>query len=506
MSVRLSGSLVSAALVCSTTIGCHGVDDISGEEGEYRALPSSGSVVRLVSVSANKCVDLENGSSADGANIRLWPCNGLDAQDFVLDPAPDGYVLLRNVASNKCVDVSGWSQSPGANIFQWSCHGGANQQWALEETASGIAVIRSRHSGLVLDIEGNSTANGANILQWNAHGGNNQKFELVVDGGGDGGDGGDDGGGDGGGDPTCDIAVFDPGDPPQTLTLTGNLGTHDPTLIEQNGTFYLQQTGPRIYGKVSSNLFHWQGTPSALGGSNPPWVAQEVPGATDLWAPDLSYFGGQYHLYYSASTFGSNHSCIGHATRTSMASGSWADQGPVVCSSGGNNYNAIDPNVIVDENGTPWMSFGSFWSGIKMIQLDQTGARANNDLHSLASRGGGAIEAPVIVRRCGYYYLFVSFDSCCQGASSTYNIRVGRSTNVLGPYVDQSGVPMMNGGGTVLVQGNDTWRGPGHNAVIFVGDEAYNVYHAYRADNGAPELRVSELAWNGDQWPVSAGP
>lgn len=309
----------------------------------------------------------------------------------------------------------------------------------------------------------------------------------------------------GGGEP-CAIAALDPQNPPATLMLSGNLGTHDPVLIEEDGVWYEFQTGPRILGKTSTDLTNWDGTPSALGASNPAWVAERVPGATDLWAPDISFFDSQYHLYYSASTFGSNTSCIGHATRPSLSTGSWSDQGPVVCSQNSDDYNAIDPNLIVDEAGTPWLAFGSFWDGIKAVRLTEEGDRADEDLHSLASRGGGAIEAPFIVRRCNYYYLFVSFDSCCQGADSTYNIRVGRSENVLGPYVDQAGVGMLDGGGTLLVSGNDTWKGPGHNAVIFVGSDAYNVYHAYAAGNGAATLRISELVWDTEGWPISGGP
>lgn len=307
-------------------------------------------------------------------------------------------------------------------------------------------------------------------------------------------------------DDRCNVAVYDPQNPPQSLSLSGNLITHDPTIIEQNGMYYLYQTGPRIPGKTSTNLLNWVGTPSALGFANPAWIADRVPGASDLWAPDLSRFGDQYHLYYSASTFGSNHSCIGHATRASLESGAWVDQGPVICSVNTDNWNAIDPNVIVDEQGTPWLSFGSWWSGIKVVQLDRNGARADNDLHAIASRGGGAIEAPVIVRRCGFYYLFVSFDNCCKGADSTYNVRVGRASEVLGPYVDRNGTPMMNGGGTLLVQGDNTWRGPGHNAVLFTGDRAYNIYHSYTATDGTPTLRVSELVWDNEGWPISGGP
>jgi arabinan endo-1,5-alpha-L-arabinosidase len=307
----------------------------------------------------------------------------------------------------------------------------------------------------------------------------------------------------------CDVAKLDPSAPPRVLSLSGNLGTHDPALIEQDGTFYLFHTGARVPGKTSRDLMSWLGAPSALGGSNPAWVAREVPGATDLWAPDISFFNGQYHLYYSASTFGSNSSCIGHATRSSMANGSFADQGSVVCSNHGNkdDWNAIDPNLILDESGAPWLVFGSFWSGIKAVALKPDGSRKDQTVHALASRGGGAIEAPFVVRRCGYYYLFVSFDKCCDGANSTYNIRVGRSQQLLGPYVDKAGKALMDGGGTPVLASAGRYHGPGHNAVIFVEKRAYNVYHAYDANAGGNSvLRVAELAWDAEGWPVSGGP
>lgn len=311
---------------------------------------------------------------------------------------------------------------------------------------------------------------------------------------------------------TCDVGEYDPGNPPRALNLSGNLVTHDPTVIEDKGAYYVLQTGSEVDGLVlpgkrSTNRTQWEGTPGAFQqGNSPSWLRQRVPGVKNLWAPDLSRFNGQLHLYYSVSTFGSNNSCIGHATRNSMGSGSWADRGPVMCSSNRDNYNAIDPNIVVDGNGTPWMSFGSFWDGIKMVRLNADGSRADNTVHSLASRGGGAIEAPVIVERCGYYYLFVSFDKCCDGASSTYNIRVGRSPSVLGPYIDKAGRSMLSGGGTRIVTGNNNWKGPGHNSVFFSGNKAYNMYHAYRANSGEPNLRISELVWDSSGWPVVTGP
>jgi arabinan endo-1,5-alpha-L-arabinosidase len=296
---------------------------------------------------------------------------------------------------------------------------------------------------------------------------------------------------------------------PRALPLTGNLGTHDPVLIAAGGTYYMFQTGRGLPTKTSTDLMRWSaGAP--VFGSNPAWVTQQVPGATDLWAPDISQFGDAYHLYYSVSTFGSNRSCIGHATRADLKSGAWQDQGSVVCSNANgarDDWNAIDPNVIVDDQGTPWMSFGSFWSGIKMIKLDAQGKRADNQLIALAGRrNGGAIEAPFIVRRCGYYYLFVSFDRCCAGADSTYRIMVGRSRSVTGPYVDKAGVELTRDGGSEVLKGDGTWRGPGHNAVLLTPQGDYNVYHAYSARDGHSELRISELHWDADGWPVSAGP
>jgi arabinan endo-1,5-alpha-L-arabinosidase len=310
----------------------------------------------------------------------------------------------------------------------------------------------------------------------------------------------------------CDVAVYNAADPPAIVPVSGSLGTHDPVVIEAAGRFYLFHTGGGmgLGAKTSTDFAMWANATGPLS-PNPSWISGQVPGVSNLWAPDISYFGGQYHLYYSASTFGDNQSCIGHATRPALDTGSWMDHGQVICSNVGtnDNWNAIDPNVIIDETGAAHLSFGSFWSGIKMIHLDTTGARMGTELLSLANRpqNSGALEAPFIVRRCGYYYLFVSWDTCCQGVNSTYNIRVGRSTSVTGPYADKAGTAMPQGGGTLLVQADTRWRGPGHNAIIFRGDAAYNVYHSYDANNnGRVTLRISEIAWDAEGWPISAGP
>jgi len=302
---------------------------------------------------------------------------------------------------------------------------------------------------------------------------------------------------------------LDPNQPLQMLALSGNLGTHDPTLIAANDQFYLFHTGSRLPTKTSNDLKVWQaGAP--VFSANPSWIAQSVPGATDLWAPDISFFGGVYHLYYSASTFGSNRSCIGHATRSSLSSGNWTDHGSLICSNAGSakdDWNAIDPNVVVDESATPWLVFGSFWGGIKLLKLNTNGERADTQLLAVAARPAakGALEAPVIVKACGYYYLFVSWDACC-ASPFDYNIRFGRSTKLSGPYLDKAGKSMLEGGGSLLVAGTSSRKAPGHNAVLFAAGKAYNVYHARDANNANPGLRIAELAWDEQSWPVSAGP
>lgn len=299
---------------------------------------------------------------------------------------------------------------------------------------------------------------------------------------------------------------------PRNLSLRGNLGTHDPVIIPAGGKYYEYQTGKFVYAKVSNDLVSWDPLPSQFPRVFD-WMKRQVPGITDdLWAPDISFFGGKYHLYYSGSTFGSQRSCIGHATRANLGSGSWSDENGVICSNTGGtkqDWNAIDPNVIVDEDGTPWMAFGSFWSGIKMIKLTKDGKRDGDQLISIASRAGAAgnaIEAPFIIRRCGYYYLFVSFDKCCSGNKSTYRVMVGRSKSVTGPYVDKSGKPMMQGGGTQVVAGDSRWKGPGHSAVFEDKGKWYNVYHAYAAGDGHSELRITEMGWDADGWPMSHAP
>jgi arabinan endo-1,5-alpha-L-arabinosidase len=294
------------------------------------------------------------------------------------------------------------------------------------------------------------------------------------------------------------------------LPLTGVISpVHDPTLIKDGNMYYVFSTGPGITIHCSKDMLKWDNCGKVFR-LFPIWAYKSIPGLGDLWAPDIVFWDGKYHLYYAASTFGSNHSGIGLATNITLDQSSpdykWVDVGEVISSQETDNYNAIDPNLVTDQSGQPWLVFGSFWSGIKMRKIDPaTGKLAADDptLYALASRPSvTAIEGAFITYRNGYYYLFASFDFCCRGVNSTYKIMVGRSSQIAGPYVDRDGKPMMDGGGSLIYAGSDRWRGPGHNSIYVENGTYWMVYHAYDTTaNGAPTLRIEVLQWNQDNWP-----
>jgi arabinan endo-1,5-alpha-L-arabinosidase len=303
--------------------------------------------------------------------------------------------------------------------------------------------------------------------------------------------------------------------------LQGDFRVHDPSIIQQDGAYYVFSTGDEhglnqgnVQIRRSTDLVHWE-LAGTVFPTTPDWIGKALGGVPpNLWAPDISFFNRKYHLYYAGSRFGTNNSVIGLATNVTLDPASpdyhWADEGLVIRSVQTDNWNAIDPNIGFDANRTPWLSFGSFWDGIKMRRIDpSTGklAAADTMLYALASRGGDAIEAPSIVYRDGLYYLFVSFDRCCRSVISTYNIRVGRSTHITGPYVDRDGKYMGRGGGTLLLETKDRFVGPG-GQMIYLDDGVYRMVNHYydRSDRGIPKLQIHDLAWTSDNWPVVEQP
>lgn len=293
-------------------------------------------------------------------------------------------------------------------------------------------------------------------------------------------------------------------------TQGATTNVHDPAMIKDGDTYYLFSTGPGILIHCSKDMLKWNSCGRVFA-TYPDWIKQTIPDVVDVWAPDISFHAGKFYLYYAASSFGSNHSAIGLATTATLNPDSpnynWQDQGKVISSETTDNFNTIDPNLAYDKDGQPWLAFGSFWSGLKLVKLDSASLKpaAGAALISVANNpGSDAVEAPFIVRRDDYYYLFVSHDYCCKGVMSSYNIRVGRSRDIAGPYLDRTGSPMIGGGGTLVYAGSSRWRGPGGNSVYVEGGNYYLVYHSYDADfEGTPTLRIETLSWDQENWPLA---
>jgi len=254
----------------------------------------------------------------------------------------------------------------------------------------------------------------------------------------------------------------------------------------------------------------------------PAWAVETVAGFKGhIWAPDISFYKGQYYLYYSVSAFGKNTSCIGLATNKTLNETSpdykWVDRGKVIQSIPGRDlWNAIDPNLAFDEARNPWLAFGSFWSGMKLVRLKEnlTEIAEPQEWYTISKRprdfktddydaGEGPVEAPFIFTKNGYYYLFVSFDFCCRGVKSNYKVVVGRSKKIQGPYLDKDGMRMDQGGGSIVIEGNQDWPGVGHNSAYTFDGVDYLIFHGYDAkDEGKPKLRIEKIEWDSNGWPA----
>ena len=296
--------------------------------------------------------------------------------------------------------------------------------------------------------------------------------------------------------------------------------THDPVVAKQGDTYYLFCTGPGITSFTSKDLKTWTKADPVFA-EQPKWAKDVAPGFNGhIWAPDITYHNEKYYLYYSISAFGKNTSGIGLVTNETLnpevENYKWEDQGMVIQSAPNRDmWNAIDPNLIFDEEGTPWLSFGSFWSGLKMVKLedDLKTLAQPQEWYPIARRnrsadipdadaGDAAIEGPFIFKKGDYYYQFLSWDYCCRGEESTYKLVVGRSKDVTGPYVDKDGKKLVDGGGSLVIEGNKNWYGVGHNSVFTFDGKDYTFMHGYDAsDKGLPKLIVKEVVWV-DGWPT----
>jgi len=282
-----------------------------------------------------------------------------------------------------------------------------------------------------------------------------------------------------------------------------NLSLPDPTIIKaEDGNFYLYATedirNTPIY--KSSNLVDWDFVGTAFTNETRP--SFEPKGG--LWAPDINYINGKYVLYYSMSVWGGEWTCgIGVATSDSPE-GPFTDHGKLFISNEIGVQNSID-QFYIEEGGKKYLFWGSF-RGIYCIELSDDGLSLKPGAEK-KQVAGTAYEGVYIHKRNGYFYMFASIGSCCEGLNSTYTTVVGRSETLFGPYVDKQGRPMLENNHEVIIKKNDRFVGTGHNSEIVQDNNGNDwiFYHAVSVEKPKGRvLMMDKVKWNND-WPYIEG-
>jgi arabinan endo-1,5-alpha-L-arabinosidase len=277
------------------------------------------------------------------------------------------------------------------------------------------------------------------------------------------------------------------------FALDGDVRIHDPsTLVICDGKYYTYGTGGTTL--VSDDGWSWR--------------RGETPARRGM-APDAIQIGDRYYLYVARNIGAQPRADINMIWSRSLDPASpdyqWEEGGVVAASDGAEDCNAIYPGLFLDPNdGRLWMVYGSYFGYIRLVELDpMTGQRvdSNDQPVDIAIN----CEAAIMIYRDGWYYLLATHGSCCRGADSGYNIRVGRSLIVSGPFVDHEGIDMIMGGGKLFLGSGGRFIGPGHFGLIDVGDGVEKFSCHYEADldqGGASVMDIRPLLWK-DGWPVA---
>ena len=301
---------------------------------------------------------------------------------------------------------------------------------------------------------------------------------------------------------------------------------HDPTVVPFGGRYFCFNTSGDGFAvlRSSKDLLSWTIHGPVLP-ETPEWLRQRYRHKS-LWAPDVVVLGSKLRMYYCASNWGTNQSVIGFAEcdkfDPNQPQKGWRDYGLVFESqSGRDTYNAIDPEVVVDENGGHWLFFGSYFSGLYVVELNPETGRLKSPekpTPTLVARNtgerGNPLEACAVIRRNNYYYLFVSYGLAAQGVRSSYRIMVGRSKSVSGPFLDAQGKSMAEGGHLNVLKSSAPMFAPGHCDVFRDPSGRWMMpYHFYDGREnwhgdlwGLPTLHVRELLWSDDGWPLPGMP
>ena len=293
-----------------------------------------------------------------------------------------------------------------------------------------------------------------------------------------------------------------------TNPIISDKSVPDPSVIRaKDGYFYLYATQTKTYWMPvyrSKDLVNWEYQGTAFNKATEP----DLPGGGAFWAPEIRFLNGKYVLYYSwAKMNGADISYTAVAVGDTPM-GPFPDSKELI---GNKEFgsNCID-QFYYEEDGKKYMFFGSF-KGIYVTELEDDGltVKLGNDGKPTLKKQvcGNAFEGTNIYKKGKYYYLFASIGSCCNGVNASYQVVVGRSENLLGPYVDKDGKDMLKNNWELVLEGDgQKWIGPGHNSIIIQDDEGtdWMIYHSYLKKDGGVGGRLGmldRLQWSSDGWP-----
>lgn len=493
-----SAAILAAALQCA---GCGGGGSSSGAPTTGTSSTDMGT---LVSVGDTNQYTLKNAASgmvlgiagqsqtAGTYVVQEASTTTTTDIDWHFIPMNNNQYNLENMLTHQLLGVLNASTSSGAQALQYADNGTNDHLWEFYQLTDGNYLLKSVNSGYYLEDAASSTSASATIDQGarssTAAGCTCQEWAVT----------------------STNMAAYPS---PATVNVsytapdTSTIGIHDPSMLKVGSGYALYSTHGLLHAHASTDRMNFADSGYALT-ALPAWTNAYTGASGDLWAPDASYHSGSsnpYWLYYAASTFGSANSAIGLAYSASGTPGTFVDSGGAIYTSANcAGSNAIDPASIVDASGNAWLVFGSWSNGIHIVPVDNaTGVPTGAACTQLAYHPSGTgIEGSSIYSHGGYYYLFASIDTCCDGDSSTYRIIVGRSSSITGPYTDRGGIALTAGGGTIVLSAHGNVNGPGGESLFSDTDGDILVYHYYDGNNnGYPALGINVLGWTSDGWP-----
>ncbi len=291
---------------------------------------------------------------------------------------------------------------------------------------------------------------------------------------------------------------------------------HDPDIIRYEDGYALMTTDNHLLMQTSEDALNWKKGEPAMP-TFEKWLFNYAPNMIDIWAPDIHYIGGEYRVYYCGSEMGIRSSGMGFMSSKEIdptkPGYGWTDQGEVIHTVKTDAYNAIDAAVYQDLQGKVWMAFGSWGTGIHIIELDEkTGKPVKGaEQINIANRGGSGVEGASVIEHNGKYFLFTAWDNCCKtGANlegNSYKTVVNRANTITGPYLDRTGKEALKGGGTILLQRYGRYYGPAGGEAFEDINRLRFVNHYYdKNDTGRAKIQVRDIVFTEDNWPELGQP